>query len=268
MRQQMQEGVSVWSVGANASVRLDVAAFPGGAQVGQQTGLSLLDIGGQATLTTTGINDAGIWAYNKTPSGTLASTGWQPLAGLPQDLDALEIEGGFAFGTHTQSSQIEVWNSDVDGQLRSVASISSGLADAPSGIIDLEDIQSGNSNILLALTDGEDILASYTLSANGQPTLANRHTMSEGVGIAAPSAVEVAQVGGRSHAVIAGRNSNSLSVFEVGSRGGIVATDHLIDTGDTRFGGAAHLAISTIGESVFVAVDLSQLFHQIIQPVP
>jgi Ca2+-binding RTX toxin-like protein len=246
-------GLSVWSVDQTLSVRVDIASYPGGVQLGQPIELSLMHINGQATLATIGINDAGIWAYEQGKSGAISKTGYQPMSGLPNDLKAVTTGGGLVFGAHSNSQKIEVWDSGSTGEFTNLRKINSGLENAPSGIIKLTHIEIGDPDILLALTDGEDTLGSYTVDKNGRPTLVNTYTVSDGVGIAGASNLDVVQMAGRSYAIVTGRDSNTLTVFEIGSGGGIVARDHLIDTGDTRFGGAAHLAISTIGDSVFVA---------------
>ncbi|WP_226783052.1 M10 family metallopeptidase C-terminal domain-containing protein [Oceaniglobus trochenteri] len=247
-------GLSAWQVAPVGVTRLDTAALPGGVQVGQGVTLSLLEPGGQGILAATGVNDAGLWAFARQETGHLAEGGFQPMRDLPADLAVVCAQGGHVYGSRSGSRHIEVWEPGAPGTFGGGFRVFSGLEASAAGITALKGVRSGGNDLLLALTDGPDALATYTLAPSGRPALADRHGLSEGLGISMPSALEVAEVGGRTYAVVGARGSSSLSVFEIGPGGGITVTDHLLDRGDSRFGGAAHLAVAGIDGMVFVTV--------------
>ncbi|SDX82101.1 calcium-binding protein [Roseicitreum antarcticum] len=74
----------------------------------------------------------------------------------------------------------------------------------------------------------------------------------QGLGINTPTALEVVQAHGATWAVVASARSSSVSVMRVGADGGLTATDHVIDTGQTRFGAVQALSLVRVGDQVFV----------------
>ena len=74
----------------------------------------------------------------------------------------------------------------------------------------------------------------------------------QGLGIAAPTALELVETDLGQWAVLASAGSASLSVLAVTPDGGLRPTDHVIDTRDTRFDGVQALASATWGDEVLI----------------
>jgi Ca2+-binding RTX toxin-like protein len=74
----------------------------------------------------------------------------------------------------------------------------------------------------------------------------------EGLGITAPSALASVTAHGASWVVLAAAESQSISVIRLDSDGSLTATDHLIDSLDTRFGMVQALAAIEIDGHAFV----------------
>jgi Ca2+-binding RTX toxin-like protein len=95
-------------------------------------------------------------------------------------------------------------------------------------------------------------LTTWRLGADGTLTALARLGAAEGIGIAAPAALATVRVAGTDYAVMAAAGTSSLTVFRLGADGSLTATDHRIDTLDTRFEGAAALAAVTVAGRGFV----------------
>ncbi len=82
--------------------------------------------------------------------------------------------------------------------------------------------------------------------------LAARMGAAQGLGIAAPTAIQTVQMDGKCFVVLAAAGSGSLSVMELTGAGNLVLTEHLIDTLETRFAAVQALATAQVGDQVLV----------------
>ena len=121
---------------------------------------------------------------------------------------------------------------------------------------------------LLALSGGEVQLGSYSPSRDGRLRMRDQVEQADGIGISQPSALEVAELAGRYYAIVAARGSSSLSVIEVAADGTLILRDHLLDSTETRFGTAAHVAVAARGDQVFVAAAGSEPGLSLFQLLP
>ncbi|WP_170400738.1 beta-propeller fold lactonase family protein [Ruegeria arenilitoris] len=67
-----------------------------------------------------------------------------------------------------------------------------------------------------------------------------------------PSSMEVIQAHGSSWVLVAGSGSNSISVMELGSDGSLLPTDHVLDSSGTKFNSIQDIAVTNVGDQVFV----------------
>ncbi|WP_372675046.1 carboxypeptidase regulatory-like domain-containing protein [Aquicoccus sp.] len=79
-----------------------------------------------------------------------------------------------------------------------------------------------------------------------------RFGASNGLGIAAPTALELVETAAGRWVILAAAESSSLSVLALDANGSLQATDHVIDTRNTRFGGVQALATAQRGDDVLV----------------
>ncbi|MCB1364084.1 MAG: hypothetical protein KDK02_08175, partial [Rhodobacteraceae bacterium] len=101
---------------------------------------------------------------------------------------------------------------------------------------------------LLAAGTGGDALTSLRIGADGRLEVAGRTAGAGGPGLGVPAALAAIETSEGTHAVLASAGSGSLTVFRVGADGTLGATDHMLDTRETRFGGAALLAQASHGD--------------------
>ncbi|MCB1314147.1 MAG: calcium-binding protein, partial [Sedimentitalea sp.] len=74
----------------------------------------------------------------------------------------------------------------------------------------------------------------------------------EGLAINAPSALEAVEIGGRSFLLAAATGSSSISVFEIGPGGALIATDHVVDDRTSRFQNLTALETVTVDGRAYV----------------
>ncbi|HHX89212.1 MAG TPA: hypothetical protein GX700_05450, partial [Paracoccus sp.] len=88
--------------------------------------------------------------------------------------------------------------------------------------------------------------------ATGRLTETDQMGMRQGLGISAPTALEVVEIGGQTYVVLAASGTSSLSVMRLEANGALTPTDHLIDTGHTRFANVQAMTAVTSGDHAFV----------------
>ncbi|RWR33365.1 calcium-binding protein [Sinirhodobacter populi] len=128
-----------------------------------------------------------------------------------------------------------------------------GVAPAEGSAL-LTTVQVGSVQYLLtaASLGDSDTVSSYRIAANGSLRLTGQIGSEDGLGLWQPSVMEVVSVWGATWVLVGGYGSNSLSVMRIDSTGALTATDHIYDTGTTRFEGIAAIATATVGDRVFI----------------
>lgn len=114
------------------------------------------------------------------------------------------------------------------------------------GVAALQDVALAGGHYLLALAQASQGLRSYEIGADGALREVASLGASAGLGLAAPSALEVVQSGGQSYAIVAGAGSSSLSVVALEAQGRMSLSDHVIDSRDTRFQNVSALTSFTV----------------------
>ena len=162
-------------------------------------------------------------------------------------VDRLEVAdtaaGRLLIGASPSRDRLDIWTLDstgTPGSHRTGPPVSGPLAGF--AVTEL----SGAAHVVVA-AGGADTLQVFRVTASGTLTLTDRVAMAEGPGIAAPGDVVTLFESGMTYVVVAGRGTGTLSVFELSDDGRLRLTDHLLDSLDTRFAGAAHLEAATIG---------------------
>ncbi|MEP3640184.1 MAG: hypothetical protein ABJN14_23275 [Paracoccaceae bacterium] len=110
-----------------------------------------------------------------------------------------------------------------------------------------------NSHCVLSVDSIANEIVSYRVDdATGHLAKISEFGANDGLGLQTPIAMETVSAFGRSFVVVAGSDSNSLSVLEIGFTGQLEAVDHVLDTGATRFGNVQAMSVSQIDDRVFI----------------
>ncbi|MGB2199700.1 MAG: calcium-binding protein [Pseudooceanicola atlanticus] len=271
------EGITVHGVANGRFAQADHVAFTGDDIAGAVTRLVPLELGTASWMAVTGLDDrAGLhgWAIDGAIDGAghLGSKALQPGgATLPADLtfaEQLTVRGQDFLYTVEGGREIRRWSIDEAGQISGGSGQNSQLSAYHGGLVDMDGFALNGAGHLLALSGGEVQLGSYSPSRDGRLRMRDQVEQADGIGISQPSALEVAELAGRYYAIVAARGSSSLSVIEVAADGTLIPRDHLLDSTETRFGTAAHIAVAARGDQVFVAAAGSEPGLSLFQLLP
>ncbi|GGL79133.1 M10 family metallopeptidase C-terminal domain-containing protein [Wenxinia marina] len=245
-------GVASWRIDdAGQARRLDQLSLGDGPVAGNPR--DLLALPGGQDLLLGGLAGGVIRRFDAT-GDDLAARG-RVDGGGPEDGFAARVArpaGGdvLVHGGQIDRGLVESWRLE-DGTLADRRTVAIPGADR---LADLAPAQDGGTDWLVAATGGETALALLRLDSEGRASLADTVAVAEGLGIAAPAALAVAQVAGESYAILAAAGSSSLSVFRIDPAGRLEAVDHVIDGRGTRFAGACEIAVADGAGGVHLAV--------------
>lgn len=153
------------------------------------------------------------------------------------DILAVAQEGSGLISTYTVGS---------DGSLTFAGAVA-GQADS------IQTAQSGSDQFVVATDDTSNSITTYLVDSSAATlSLADSGDGVSTLGIGAPTAVEIVQVHGHSWVIVAGSESNTISVMELSGDGRLIPTDHVLDTLNTRFESAQDLAVVEVNGQVFV----------------
>ena len=104
----------------------------------------------------------------------------------------------------------------------------------------------------LALGGLEGTLYRYETAPSGALSLGERFGAAEGLWVQSPTALEVITAHGTDWAVVGAAGSHTLTVLRLDPVTGLQVSDHLMDTGATRFADVQAVASAVAGDHVFV----------------
>ncbi|MEP6019652.1 MAG: hypothetical protein ABJ251_14345 [Paracoccaceae bacterium] len=113
-------------------------------------------------------------------------------------------------------------------------------------------VVAGSHYVVSADCVANEIVSYRVDDATGHLSKISEFGADDGMGLQTPIAMEAVSAFGRSFVVVAGSDSNSLSVLEIGFTGQLEAVDHVLDTAATRFGGVQAMSVSQIDDRVFI----------------
>ncbi|RLK07496.1 dockerin type I domain-containing protein [Ruegeria conchae] len=146
----------------------------------------------------------------------------------------------------TDTGQLATYHINVDGTLNVINSVA-GSAD------ELRALQVGSKHFVMAIDAASSSIQPYLVDQNsGVLSAVDGNTSIQSLGISAPNAIEVVQAYGKSWVVVAGSQSNSIGVMELGDDGQLRPTNHVLDTLHTRFESVQDLSVIEVEGRVFV----------------
>ncbi len=147
---------------------------------------------------------------------------------------------------HEDTGQIGTYSINGDGSLSPAHSINASAST-------LQTLQSGSNHFIVGADATSGTISSYSIDqGSGVLSEVAGNDDIQTLGISSPTAVETIQAYGMSWIVVAGSQSNSLSVMELDASGQLKPTDHILDTLHTRFGAVQDLSILEVNGRVFV----------------
>lgn len=253
-------GVSAWRLVPGGVAQLHDSENYVGALSGTAIGaLGTLTLGGTQQLVVGGIQGNGLGGFRLNPNGTLGAALGTDLPGggvAPSAVLALPGANPEALYTVDQSGgRLNVFDIAQGGGMARRAT-PGGEQDffTLEGEVQLAAASVGGRQFILAADSGGDGVSSYlvTNAQTGALAAGDRLGADQGVGINTPTVMATATAFGATWIVVGAAESGSLSVMRLLYDGTLEATDHILDSRDTRFDGIAALEIVQVGDHVIV----------------
>ncbi len=219
---------------------------------GTDGGLTMSVIGADGTI--------GAASVVSTSAGTLdAVTGMTVIPDASGDLAAL---------THYGQAGFQLFGIGSAGDLTQTDQIADTEKSYVADVTDSASVLLGGGSYLLTISAGENGLTSYLITASGEAILTDSLGNRDGLWISGAAAVQTAEVGGQTFAIIASVTSDSLSVVRVNDMGCLFLADHVTDDLDSRFRGASALDVFEIAGRSFVVAGGSDAGLTIFEILP
>jgi len=215
---------------------------------------------GSPRLILDGVGTGKLVRYNIAGSGDLSNVGQLDLPGTggetPGRMAATALADGRSalYMADAATGALHAWVSNGHGGIAADAALDGKpAAFRLSGTVALTVAHAGGSDFLLAADTGTQGVRSYLIDpASGALSVADSLGAGDGIGIAAPSAMQAVTAFGATWIVLAAAGSGSLSVMRLAADGSLAPADHLLDTRATRFAGVSALKVIEANGHVFV----------------
>jgi Ca2+-binding RTX toxin-like protein len=241
-------GLSAFDAAADGLAERDRQVWGGGTANFAEADLVSLTVDGQRALMLLTPSATSFNAYLLSEDGLITGTRLQlsVSGGMPdRPLDAAAADGRLYFGQ--TSGGVAAYARAGNGALTYLGQTGAGAVNA------LATTQVDGKPLVIAAETDRDAIAVFRPVA-GVLALVDRIGAVDGLGINAPSHVEIVSVGGQRLVLVGAQQSNTVTVLRIGDDGHLTATDHVTDTLATRFGTMAAFAVAQAGDSAYVAL--------------
>ncbi len=244
-------GVAVWRLSEGVVPQLTDTEYFSGSMATQFNRIGVpVSLAGDDQLILDVGNAAGLVGYTMNSDGTL---------GELRETGTLMTGGGFSavshvptdFGemltvAHHEIGQIATYTVGGDGSLQFNQAVS-GAADS------MQALDVDGQHFLVTVDATANTVESFHIDdSTGALSVVENTEALETLGISRPSAIEGINAYGQSWVIVAGAESNSLSVLKLAEDGSLSATDHVIDSRHTRFEAVQDLSVALVDGHVFV----------------
>ena len=228
-------GLTVYSIGADGTLTQTASyIFPPGLQSHVLSDISVAEVNGE-TFIFFGATDTTLFGIPLTDSGTFRHVHQISFA----DLEAAHLDGsaGALFSLTLLSDLPTSLLPDHAWQGSTVA---------------VHQIVLDGQVFTLTLGSSDGQVTSYRQRTDGQWVQSATLGPQQGLGIAAPTAMEIVTVQDQTYLLVASTGGSSISVIAVGPDGSLSPVQHIIDTSSTRLANVQDMAIAQVGDHVFV----------------
>ncbi|WP_318527631.1 calcium-binding protein [Actibacterium sp. XHP0104] len=157
-------------------------------------------------------------------------------------VEALSIttpNGTFVYLADPNASGLTSYASALDGSLTMLVATPESPTMPLSGITAMARVETAGGTYLIAASGPDDRLTVFAVDDDGALTPTVALGASDLLPINSPEAIEVVDIMGAPHLVVASSGSSSLTVLAIGDDGTLTPVDHVIDDLRTRFAGVS-----------------------------
>ena len=255
-------GVAAYLVGSDGALTLQDSAYFDGAWVGgTMSGLTLVEGSDGASSLIIATDEAdGLVGLAVQADGTFGTTGFfVPDAALPPVIGLSQWGDDMLFVSSADQPGISGYAIGADDGLSLQFSVPDSATTYASSVFALETARVGDQDFLIGACQAEGGVTAYRIDGTGLMATGSMGA-AEGLGIMTPTDMALAEVDGTTFVLLASApgdgigQSGAVTVMELAGDGSLTPTDHVIDTGDTRFGATQSIeAIDLDGRTYVLA---------------
>ena len=255
----MGGGLTAYRLNADGIPELiDMESFSGASRIPVLHGVNIVTINGSDFLLVGSHDSHALTGYRLAIDGGIGrrhSVEWGPVDTGATHIEFMTIAGHTYIATASENGTgISVFEMTDDGTSLTFE-ISDPTASTLNTVAAMSTTTISGTTYLLTASTQEDEVISFRVEPSGQLTQVDTFGSFNGLGISAPTGLEIVTVGGENYVILASSVSDSLSVLRVSPDGSLTAVDHVIDTLNTRFENIGEMTTFTANGHVFVLVS-------------
>lgn len=252
-------GIASYEIGPTGSMSLEDTHFFSGFQTRLDSSeISVFGINGSNYVVTGSIGSQLMLGQRLLDNGDLgATTSFGGFAGKNGAMSAMEesvLAGGrFFFLANQGGNMLNVYRVGANANHIADSSFKDTDNSYAAGIVDMAEAKVAGKTYLLTLSAKENGISCFGVNeTNGKLQHCGSFGAKQGLGIYAPTDIEVVSTFGATYAIVASSGTSSLSVLKINSQGQLSRADHILDTLNTRFGGVTAVETVKIDGRVYV----------------
>lgn len=238
-----------WDIADGPLAIGDSQSFAGGVIAGATGGIAPLSLGNDAGILVGGGTGGALQTITLLPNGEFGAS--TALGGLPSSFDGFQHGATIAlgdgsqavFGTLAGTVGLARIRFTSDGTLRDQTILQDTQIETTVRITATAVTSIDGQDYVVTTSGQQNGITARAIDSKGQVTSTQTIGADESLWISSPTALEIAQVGTGTYAVLAASGTDSLSVIEIGADGSLNVRDHILDARETRFGGVTSLKI-------------------------
>ncbi|WP_428929917.1 hypothetical protein [Marinibacterium sp. SX1] len=240
--------------GGDAPAAMDSQALPGQIDDLGTLEVELIQFGDTTQAVVLSGGPAGLPAYALTDSGSIGGRSDLEASGLGGPIHASATltlgDTAYLFAATETPGQLGTYRIETDGSLALVRGPSAPTG-KPGDIAAMVAVTDGGKGWLVLASALDDTLQCYRMNGDGSLKQVDSLGAADGLGVNLPSVLASVTLDGRAFVLAGAAGSSSLSVIALDD-GVMTATDHLVDSLDTRFQGLGSLATAMAGDRAYV----------------
>lgn len=200
--------------------------------------LQLVEVNGALCVIPAGRYEDSSVMYDINTDGSLSNVGALGTAQTGGMIQSFRVDVGgqqYLYTTKSNQSGFTIQKLNTDGSLQTVGVVAD-TGQVPLGdVSDFASAQVNGQTYLFAVSAFDAGLISYRVNADGTLVETDVVLPGDGAGFSLVQTVETVEIDGTVFVLIGSAGTDSITTYEVNADGSLSETDHLMDTGETRF---------------------------------
>lgn len=255
----MEGGATAYRLNADGIPELvDMEEYSGASRIPVMHGVNIVTLNGSDFLLVGSDGSHEMTGYRLADDGSIGrrhSVDWGPVDNGATHLEIIPIgDQTFVVTASENGTGLSVFELTDDGTDLTFE-VSGPTTSTLNSVAAMDTITIDGATYVLTASTSQDEIVSFKIDSSGALTEVGTFGAFDGLGISAPTGMEVVTVDGTAYVILASSESDSLSVLRLESDGSLAAVDHVLDTTHTRFENVGEMTVFTSNDHVFVLVS-------------